>query len=155
MLLCELLRPDLIKVGLEAETREEAIGELVDVLVQAHEIPYARRDEVLEAVLTRESAMGSGMEHGVAIPHAGTDLVEDILCALGTAPTGIPFESLDGAPARLVLLMITPKRNFAGRVGAMACVGRLLGGSALVCRLVDECDPRGIYELIKRAELGE
>ncbi len=48
MLLHEILRPELIKIGLEAEKKRETISELMDVLIQYHEIPMNQRDILLE-----------------------------------------------------------------------------------------------------------
>ncbi|MBP8130509.1 MAG: PTS sugar transporter subunit IIA [Candidatus Hydrogenedentes bacterium] len=148
MRLADFLRPDLIKMNMEARSREEAIAELLDVLVQAHEVSYARRDGVLEALLDRESILGTGMEYGVAIPHAMSELVDDTVAALGTVPAGIPFESLDGAPTRLVLLMVSPKNDFAGRVRINSYVGRLFSNPAVVETLVSQPDAQSLLDLM-------
>lgn len=148
MRLSDFLRPELIKVNLEAHSREEAISELLDVLVQAHEVSYANRDGVLEALLDRESLLGTGMEHGVAIPHAMSDLVDDSVAALGTAPAGIHFESLDGAPARLILLVVSPKNDFAGRVRINSYIGRLFSNPAVVELLVEQPDAQSLLDLM-------
>lgn len=148
MLLSELLRPDLIKVNLEAEKRDEALAELVDVLVQTHDITYAQRHEVLTALVDRESELGSGMEHGVAVPEAACDHVEDILCVMGTTPRAIAFETLDGLPVQLILVIVTPKRNFAGKVRTLACVSRLLEVEGVVQRIVNAPSGKTAYDII-------
>lgn len=148
MLLSELLRPDLIKVNLEAEKRDEALAELVDVLVQTHDITYAQRHEVLTALVDRESELGSGMEHGVAIPEAACDHVEDILCVMGTTPRAIAFETLDGLPVQLILVIVTPKRNFSGKVRTLACVSRLLEVEGVVQRIVNAPSGKAAYDII-------
>jgi mannitol/fructose-specific phosphotransferase system IIA component (Ntr-type) len=152
MLLHEILRPELIKTGLEAEHKREAISELVDVLVQYHEIPMNQRDILLEGLYENEHALGSGMEQGIALPHLATDRVEDIICAVGTAPRGVPFGTLDGAPARIVVLLLVPKKNFEGEVQAIAGVQHLLRNSALVADLLKAVSPRDAYKLIQTAE---
>lgn len=152
MRLSELLRPDLIKVNLEAEKRDEAIAELVDVLVQTHDITYAQRHKVLTALLDRESELGSGMEHGVAVPEAACDHVEDILCVMGTTPNAIAFETLDGLPVHLILVIVTPKRNFSGKVRTLACVSRLLELEGVVQRIVSAPTGKAAYDIILEEE---
>jgi len=152
MLLSELLRPDLIKVGLNARNRSEAIGELVDVLVQWHEIPMSQRHEVLEFLLEHEDSRASGMERGIAVPHGLTDAVEDVLCALGTAPQGIPFECLDGEPATLVVLLVLPKRNFSGSVRTLAGIEHLLEHDTLKDQIVAAQTAQAAYDLIEEEE---
>lgn len=152
MLLHEILRPELIKIGLEAEKRREAISELMDVLVQYHEVPMNQRDVLLEALYQNEHALGSGMERGIALPHLSTDRVEDVICAVGVSSRGIPFGTLDGAPARIVVLLLVPKKNFEGEVKAIAGVQHLLEDKELVQGLLSAVGPHEAFKLIQAAE---
>jgi len=152
MLLHEILRPELVKVGLEAEKKREAISELMDVLVQYHEVPMSQRDGLLEALYANEHALGSGMEQGIALSHLSTDRVEDVICAIGTAPKGIPFGTLDGAPANIVVLLLVPKKNFEGEVQAIAGVQHLLESKSLVADLLNANSPNEAFKLIMAAE---
>ena len=155
MLLHEILRPELIKVGLEAEKKRECISELMDVLIQYHEIPMNQRDILLEQLYANEDALGSGMEHGIAIPHIATDRVEDVICALGSAPRGVPFGTLDGKPARLVLLLLVPKKNYEVEVKAIAGIQSLLDDTAFVEKLLACISPQEAFQLIGTAEEGK
>jgi len=152
MLLHEILRPELIRVGLEAEKKREALSELMDVLVQYHEVPMNQRDILLDNFYENEHALGSGMEQGIALAHLATDRVEDVICTLGTAPKGIPFGTLDGAPAKIVVLLLVPKKNFEGEVKAIAGIQHLLEDKALVQGLLKAAGPQDAYKLIEAAE---
>lgn len=152
MLLHEILRPELIKLGLEAEKKREAISELMDVLVQYHEVPMNQRDILLEGLYENEYALGSGMEQGIALPHLSTDRVEDVICAFGTAPKGIPFGTLDGHPAKIFVLLLVPKKNFEGEVQAIAGVQHLLDNKTLVEGLLNATSPNEAYKLLMAAE---
>lgn len=152
MLLHEILRPELIKIGLEAEKKREAISELMDVLLQYHEVSLNQRDILLDQLYDNEHALGSGMEKGIALPHLATDRVDDIICAVGTSPNGIPFGTLDGAPVKIVVLLLVPKKNFEGEVKAIAGIEHLLENSALVESLLHAVSPRDAYRLIESEE---
>lgn len=152
MLLSELLRPDRIKLNLDAEDKEEAIRELVDHLVQVHDISYSLRDHVVETVIAQERRNGSGMEHGIAVPHGVTDRIEDFLAVLGVSGKGVPFDTPDGQPARLVVLLVAPKRDFAGEVRTLAGIEKLLEHPGLKEQLTDAQDPKAAYELIRTEE---
>jgi mannitol/fructose-specific phosphotransferase system IIA component (Ntr-type) len=125
LLLSELLQLDVIKVGLEARNKEEAIGELVDLLVAAHEIRLHDRPIVLEAVMARERSTSTGLKYGLAVPHGTVDCVTDILAALGTSKAGIPFDSVDGEPAKLLILLVIPRGTFPQHVGTLAGISGL------------------------------
>jgi len=123
--LSELIQEEVIKVGLTARDKWEAIDELVDLLVAAHEIRLADRPEVIEAVHARERSFSTGLKYGLAVPHGSVGCVPDIVAALGTSAEGIPFESADGLPARLVILLVLPKDKFQHHVRTLAGVSRL------------------------------
>ena len=101
MRLTEILREDIVKVDLDAINKWEAIQELIDILITSHDLRLTERDEIIEAVFTRERSLSTGLEHGIAVPHATIDSLEDVIGALGTSKDGIPFESRDGQPAKL------------------------------------------------------
>jgi len=122
MLLSELIQEDLIKVGLKAKDKWDAIRELVDVLVAAHEIRLNDRTTVIDAVETRERSLSTGLKYGLAVPHGIVDCVTDIIVALGTSAEGIPFESVDESPARLIILLVIPKGSLQQHVRTLAGV---------------------------------
>jgi mannitol/fructose-specific phosphotransferase system IIA component (Ntr-type) len=123
--LSELIQEEVIKVGLTARDKWEAIDELVDLLVAAHEIRLADRPEVIEAVHARERSFSTGLKYGLAVPHGSVACVEEIVAALGTSANGIPFESADGLPARLIIILVLPKGKFEHHVRTLAGVSRL------------------------------
>jgi mannitol/fructose-specific phosphotransferase system IIA component (Ntr-type) len=152
MLLGEILRPGVVKTRLEARDKLEAIEELVDVLVEAHEIPLSLRDHVVEAVVERERSMSTGMEHGVALPHGSISELDDIVGALGIAGDGIPFESIDGRPAQLIILLVLPKDKFQAHVRTLAGIAHLLQNASLRDSLLRAPEARAVIDLIEQEE---
>ena len=152
MLLSEILHAGVIRTHLNATTKDAAIEELVDILVEAHEIPIALRDHVLHTVNEREESMSTGMEHGIALPHGSSDKIEDIIGAIAVLPKGIEFESLDGLPARIFILLVLPRRNFRGHVSTLAGIAHLMGNAAFRESLLDATDVPAVLNLIEDAE---
>jgi len=152
MLLSELLRADLIKVGLDANEKREAIGELVDLLVQRHEISLSKRAEVLEALESHEETNVSGMEGGIALPHAVTDGVEDMLVALGTSVRGIDFHAADGGTSNLIILLVAPKRDFAGEVRTIVGIQHLFDHGTLKEKILASATADSVFAAIQEAE---
>ena len=126
MLLSEILHESVIVTGFEASSKEAAVEKLVDVLTDAHEIPLSLHDHVLETVMEREASLSTGMEHGIALPHGSSEKIDDIIGAMAVSPEGVPFETLDGLSARIILLLVLPRRNFQGRVHTLASIAHLL-----------------------------
>ena len=125
MRLSELLRPELIKVGLEAKDKWDAIIQLVDLMVAAKKVKPENKGKVIDAIFDRERSMSTGMERGIAIPHANSPLLDEAVGAIGISMTAIPFESLDGQPAQIIILLVIPKDKFQQHVRTLAGIARL------------------------------
>lgn len=121
-----LTRRRLYRPGLRVEHKQAAIETLVDFLVAESELRGEHRDAVLETVLARERLLSTGLEDGIAIPHGIVDVIESEVAALGTVPGGLPFESFDGQPARLIILLLTPRKMVFRHVRNLAGIARLL-----------------------------
>jgi mannitol/fructose-specific phosphotransferase system IIA component (Ntr-type) len=151
--LSELIQRDVIKIGLEAVDKWEAIEELVDLLISAHELRMSDRSAVVEAVTARERSLSTGLRHGLAVPHGSVDCVRDVIAAVGTSPKGIPFESLDDGPARLVILVVIPKGEFPRHVGTLAGISGLATGPELCERVLAASTPDDILDAIHDFEV--
>ena len=152
MLLSELLQEDVVKIGLQATTKWEAIEELVDVLIAAHEIRMGDRDEVIAAVVARERSASTGLKYGLAVPHGAASCVREIVGVLGTSVAGVPFESVDDSLARLIVLLVIPKDSYQQHVRTLAGVARLATQADLRERLLAATEPREIISAVDEME---
>ncbi len=109
MKLSSLLHPNLIKCGLEAHTKEEALGEVIRVMAAG--TPGVTAEELRAALAEREKLGPFSMAKGSAFPHARSEKVADFRIALGTAPEGIDFRAPDGNPIRVIVLFVIPKKH--------------------------------------------
>ncbi|HUX14376.1 MAG TPA: PTS sugar transporter subunit IIA [Spirochaetia bacterium] len=155
MLLSELIQPDLIRLNMEAADKWEAIEELVDHLIGAHELRLTNRQEVVDSLFARERSLSTGLEHGLAVPHGSVDCVSDILAAIGLSRRGIPFESLDGKPARLIVLLVIPKGAFQRHVRTLAGIARLALNQVLRERILDAKSEQEVMDVIFELESAE
>ncbi|HIE11255.1 MAG TPA: PTS sugar transporter subunit IIA [Kiritimatiellae bacterium] len=122
----KILQPRNIILDLRATDKPGVIAELVDHLVSTGDILPGKRDEVLEAVLNREKRMSTGLQHGVAVPHGKTDAVSDLTAALGRSRQGVDFACMDGRPARIFVLILSPQTMAGPHVEFLAEISRLL-----------------------------
>lgn len=153
MALYELLDPSCIVLELQADTKEGVIEELVDVLERAGRI--SDRGDVLDAVMERESAMSTGLEEGLAVPHAKSGAVSTLTAALGVKRDGLDFESADGKPTRIVFLLIAELNNPGPHVRALAKIARLLSDAQIRAALINAKSADEVLALIKRHELAD
>ncbi len=118
------LRRPLVTVNLRATTKSEVIDELLALLaahVQFRDITAVRR-----AILEREEQMSTGMQNGVAIPHARTDQLKNLICAVGLHKAGIDFGALDGKPSNIFVLTLSPSSVSGQHIQFMAVICHFL-----------------------------
>lgn len=152
MRLSEFLRPELIKVRLEAKDKWDAIEELIDLGVVAGELKKENRDKVLDAVFDRERSMSTGMERGIAIPHTSTMLVSNVVGLIGISKAGIPFESLDSRPAQIIVLLVIPRDKFQQHVRTLAGIARLFNHEQMAEALKNAKSSEEAMEIIRIEE---
>ena len=126
MTLGNLLSTNQIIPEMKATERWSAIVELVDLLVEQGRVKPADRDSVLAALRAREETMSTGIGFGIAIPHASSERVQDVVAAFGRSSTGIEFESLDNAPVRFIVLFVVPKDQFQTHLRTLAAIAKFL-----------------------------
>lgn len=86
------------------------------------------QDEMLAAVIRREEAMGTGMEKGLAVPHARLPNLRRPLIAFGYSRDGIEWDTRDGQRVHFVFLILTPvaeRQNL--QVQILAAIARTAG----------------------------
>ena len=110
--------------NLQAKTQWQAIDELMDNLVATGKVRPEHRDALCEAVKERERSMTTAIGDGVAIPHATTTLVDDVVSALGKSQEGVRFAAI--APVHLVILFLVPKGQFQKHLQTLASIAKAL-----------------------------
>ena len=152
MRLIEILREDLIKIGLEAQDKWEAIEEMVNLLVSTHEIRMRDKREVFTAVVEREKTMSTGLGHGIAIPHGASTSVDQFVGAMGISRNGIEFQAIDGKPVYLILMLVVPENVFAKHIKTLAGIARLLNNDDFRQQLMNSETAEAVIDLIQQEE---
>lgn len=152
MRLGDLLHENTIKLDLHAANKHQCIEELVDLLIASHEIPLSLRAHALEIIKEREAEASTGLEYGVAVPHGLSDRIDDIIVALGVCRQGIEFDSMDGISARLIVLILFPRKSFQGNIQTMAGIAHLLQNAKLRDAIRSANSPAEVLRLIREEE---
>lgn len=150
MKLSELVNVDAIRLRLGADTKREAIVELVELLESAH--ACQSQGEILDRVLRREAMMSTGIGNGVAIPHGKARAAERMMAACAVAPEGLDFESEDGQPAFLFILFVSPENAATQHVKVLANISRLFKEESVRRTLREARSPQEFYAALQAAE---
>src|SRR5437763_17111883 len=109
MRIADFVVRDSIIPDLQANSKEGVIREMVDNLRTAGSFKSGDSEEVVKAILKRELLGSTGIGRGVAIPHTKHPTVERLVGTVALSRGGVGFESLDGEPAYVVVMLMSPQ----------------------------------------------
>ena len=140
MKLVKLLSAEQIIAEMESAVHWEAITELVDRLVTCGLLASGVREATLEALKERERLVSTGIGGGVAIPHAFSDEVEEVVAVLGRSRAGIDFEAVDREPVHVIVLFVVPRKNYQLHLRTLAAIAKMFNGQDITRRILDATD---------------
>jgi fructose-specific phosphotransferase system IIA component len=139
--------PDCVSMALQGKTKEEIITELVDILAKKGRL--LNRNKALKDILEREKSMSTGMQHGIALPHAKTDAVHSLVVAVGIKKEGVDFESLDGEKSRLFVLVVSPRKTDGSHVKFLTAIGTILKDAKRREEIINAASPEEVVRLLR------
>jgi mannitol/fructose-specific phosphotransferase system IIA component (Ntr-type) len=140
MKICGLLKKNHIFLGIKPGDKKQVMENFVSVLKERGLI--ADDKLILDELMKRESLGSTGLEEGIAIPHALIDKIKEPFMALAVIREGIDFGAADEKPTYVLMLLLGNKND----------PGLQLKILAHVCRLVKETD---VVEKLKKIENPE
>lgn len=150
--LIDFLHEENIVTDLRATTKEEAITQLVDVLIRSNRLE-ADRDALLESVLERERDMSTCFGDGLAVPHGILPTGEAMVGAMGISSEGLPFETPDGVPVHCMVVLATPDNERDRHLQVLAALARLVTSDRTIQRQLYHAESPGhAYELLHAGE---
>ena len=149
MNLGDILSPAQIIPEMQAANRWEAIDELLTNLINTAKIKPEHREQIAAVVKKRESSMSTGIGFGIGIPHASTDLIYEVVGALGRSRKGVNFDALDNQPVNLVMLFLVPQGQFQKHLHTLASIAKLLHNKEFRQALEAAQDSEAMYAIIK------
>lgn len=126
-------------------TKREVLKELVDVIATAPEV--TDKNDFYRSILKREQIMSTGIGIGIAVPHVKIDSVKDFVMAIGRKKEGIDFDSLDGKPVYLIVMIGANSKQRDEYLYVLAKISILLKNRSFREELINASTPANIYEL--------
>jgi fructose-specific phosphotransferase system IIA component len=150
MKICSFLKEDHIFLDLKPGDKRQVIEEFVAAIKKRDLISNDKL--ILDELLKRESLGSTGLEKGIAIPHALIDEVKEPFLALAVIKKGIDFEAVDQMPTYVFLLLLGNKNNPGAQLKILAHVCRLVKETNFVEQIVKIEDPADICFLLEEEE---
>ncbi|NLF61476.1 MAG: PTS transporter subunit EIIA [Lentisphaerae bacterium] len=140
-----IVAPDCILSDLKAQNTTDAIKELVQALAWAGRL--ADPELCLQDVLAREAVVSTSFSDGVALPHARTTGVNELVAAIGISREGCPQASGDDPKNRIFVLSLCPKQAEEPYLQFVAHVARILSDEKNVEKIVASKNAAEIHRL--------
>ena len=136
MKLAQLLGPDQILLDLKADAHWTSIVELVAGLVASGKLPAAQEEGILTSLKAREDQVSTGIGGGVAIPHAFSDDLDEVIAIFGRSAGGIDFQALDQKLVHLIILFIVPRKEYHLHLRTLAAIAKMFTNAEVRRQLV-------------------
>lgn len=150
MKLSETLNADRIVLDFDAKTKADAIGALVDPVVNGYD-----QDTILNEILEREKLGSTGVGQGVAIPHVRMAAVEEPAVVFGRSTKPVDFEAIDDEPCSLFFLVLGPTSADAQDLylKTMAKISRLMRSADVRNKLASASTADEVIAIIAANEI--
>ena len=147
MALVELISEEVVKVPLVSSNKPDVIRELIQIL---HDIGKIQETEqAYDAIMERESKGSTGLEKGIAVPHAKCVQVKSLTVAVGISPGGIDFNALDGKLSQLFFLLLAPPDQSGPHIAALSEIAKITRSDAFLRTIKNSISPREVVELFR------
>lgn len=150
MKLSDLLSSDTIVSELKNTTKEGIIEEMSEVIAKAY--PEHDKSEISSVLVEREKLGSTGIENGVAIPHAKLKNLDRIIIAFGRSIEGIDFQAHDKNPSHLFFVLLAPDSSAGIHLKTLACISKLLKEATIRDKLMQATSSDDIYNVIKEGD---
>jgi mannitol/fructose-specific phosphotransferase system IIA component (Ntr-type) len=143
--LADLLDEKQVNLRLRSRKPANALREIIELLTGNGKI--GQPEKFLEQVVAREQAHPSVVEHGVVFRHVRTDLIDEIILAIGRSRAGIPFGE-NGVRAHLIFLIGVPQQLVNDYLICVGTLARLVKDDAIRSTLLHAETPREFLDAL-------
>lgn len=146
MKLIDVLKKEAVIPDLHSKSKPDVIKEFSQLLSSLY--PNINEDRLFQVLMEREKQCSTAVDSGVAIPHGKLGGISSIIASLGRSLPGIDFESLDGNPSHLFILILAPENSSGAHLKLLARISKIFRVPEFRARLMDAKSQDEIYEII-------
>ena len=149
MKILDALPKEAILADLKADDKKGVLEELV---IPIANISGLNHGDLVKVLMERERLGSTGIGEGIGIPHGKVKGLESLILGFGLSRKGVDFDSMDGQPAHIFFLLITPENSTGLHLKLLARISRILKNDPFKERLLRATNRDEIYSIIKEEE---
>jgi mannitol/fructose-specific phosphotransferase system IIA component (Ntr-type) len=148
--LLQFLEEKNVVLTLRGRSKKNILSCLLDHLILKKKIAKIYKKEILKILLQREEMGSTAIGGGIALPHARLECVKDIVVCVGVSSEGIDFDSLDGEPVYIVVLLLSNQKEAGLHLKMLAYLARILRDKYFVQQIREAKCGGEIISLLKK-----
>lgn len=149
MKITDVLHRDAVCVDLKARDKKGVLEEMVKPLAVSANL---EKKTLLRILMDREQLGSTGIGGGIGIPHGKLKGLDTLILGFGSSQNGIDFESIDGRPAHLFFMLITPEDSTGLHLKLLARISRILKNEPFKERLFHAADTDEVFNIISQED---
>lgn len=150
MRITDLLDIRSVKLGGTPKSKQEALDEMVSLMVKSGKINNA--EEYRKQVYAREEESTTGIGEGIAIPHGRGESVDRPGLAAMLVKDGVDFDSLDDEPVTLIFLIAAPNTKDNVHLDVLSKLSMMLMDEEFTANLRNAASPEEFLAIIDKAD---
>jgi len=150
MRISDILKEDIIEIGMKVRDKNDAINKMVDLANKSGNI--IDLEEVRRCVFDRERLVSTGVGKGFAIPHGKSDYIKDVVAAFATLENPIDFDSIDNEPVRFIFLLVGKDSLLNVHIKLLSRISRLMNKDEFREKLINTKKKSDMLILFKDEE---
>ena len=146
----DLLNKKVMLLDLQATTKEAAIDEMINSLVDNGVVTDF--DVFKAGIMAREAQTSTGLGDGIAMPHSKNAAVKEATVLFAKSNKGVDYESLDGQPTDLFFMIAAPEGANDTHLAALAELSKYLMQDGFADRLRKVASPDEVIDAFNTGE---
>jgi len=146
MLLTDLITPERIACSVDAQSKKRALERLSEIISSTEDTISS--NDVFESLLARERLGGTGVGHGVAIPHGRLKENSLTLGAFIKLQTGVDYDAADRQPVDLLFALLVPKESTDEHLQVLAQLAKIFSNEDFRKQLREANSSDEVYQLL-------
>lgn len=149
MQISQILSQSAVKTVSAVTSKKRLFQEVAEIAAAAHGLPA---DRALSALLERESLGPTGVGHGVALPHARLESLEEVVAVFLRLERPLDFDAADRQPVDLLFALFAPEKSGVDHLKALAVASRTMRNEAICTKLRANSKPAALHAILTELE---
>ena len=150
--IADYIKVETINLNLESKNKNAVIRELYNNLKQTNLIKD--EEQGLNDIFKREDMGSTGIGKRIALPHAKTKAVDELMIPFGISKNGISYNSVDDENVNIFFMFLCPENKTQEYLKVLARISRLIREDKFVNDLLKATSNQEILELIRKEEIS-